>query len=162
MNGSVNDLVRYRLARAEETLAEARLLAERNHWNAAVNRLYYACFYAVLALFAQRGLTSSKHSGIRSLFNIHFVKTGRLSKEMASTYNDLFERHQEGDYDDYVVFSPGRCSNLDRRSRIVCRGNQGTHRFLMNKGEIGWQRGRRMLVLDKEEIIDNRIDRDVN
>jgi len=106
MKGSANDLIRYRLARAEETLAEARLLAERHHWNAVVNRLYYACFYAVLALFAQKGLTSSKHSGVRSLFNIHFVKTGSLSKEIAGTYNDLFERRQEGDYDDYVVFNP--------------------------------------------------------
>ena len=94
MSGSVNDLVRYRLARAEETLAEARLLAEGNHWNAAVNRLYYACFYAILALFGQEGLTSSRHSGIRSLFNIRFMKTGKLSKETASTYNDLFERRQ--------------------------------------------------------------------
>jgi uncharacterized protein (UPF0332 family) len=105
MNGSLNELIRYRLARAEETLEEARLLAQRYHWNAAVNRLYYACFYAVLALLAESGLSSSKHSGVRSLFNVHFVKTGKLPKEMARTYNDLFERRQEGDYDDYVIFS---------------------------------------------------------
>ena len=105
MNDSLNELVRYRLARAEETLEEARLLAQENHWNAAVNRLYYACLYAVLALFAQNGLSSSKHSGIRALFNVHFVKTGKLPKEIARAYNDLFERRQEGDYDDYVVFS---------------------------------------------------------
>lgn len=46
MNDSLNKLIQYRLARAEETLEEARLLAQRYHWNAAVNRLYYACFYA--------------------------------------------------------------------------------------------------------------------
>ena len=104
MNGKAEDLVRYRLSRAGETLDEARLLAEKNHGNAAVNRLYYACFYAVLALLAQKGHHSSRHSGVRALFNTHVVRTGDMPKEMARIYNDLFERRQEGDYDDFVVF----------------------------------------------------------
>jgi len=105
MSDSSQELVQYRLDRADETLEEAHLLARKYHRNAAVNRLYYACFYAVLALLAKNGLSSSKHSGIRALFNVHFVKTGKLPKELARTYNDLFERRQEGDYDDYVVFN---------------------------------------------------------
>jgi uncharacterized protein (UPF0332 family) len=104
MNGDISDLIRYRLLRAGETLEEARLLAEKKHENAAVNRLYYACFYSLLALLIQADHFSSKHSGVRSLFNMHFVKTGKVSKEMARIYNDLFERRQEGDYDDFVVF----------------------------------------------------------
>jgi len=106
MNGAVNDVVRYRLARAEETLEDARLLAEKKHGNAAVNRLYYACFYAVLALLIQNGQQSSKHTGVRSLLNMYFVKTGEVPKDMARIYNDLFERRQEGDYDDFVAFDP--------------------------------------------------------
>ena len=106
MNDAVNDVVRYRLSRAEETLEDARLLAEKKHGNAAVNRLYYACFYAVLALLIQSGLRSSKHTGVRSLLNAHFVKTGAVPKEMARIYSDLFERRQEGDYDDFVTFDP--------------------------------------------------------
>lgn len=69
-----------------------------------MNRLYYACFYAVSALLAQNEFTSSKHTGIRSLFNLNFVKTGKISKDAAEIYNDLFDRRQEGDYADYVVF----------------------------------------------------------
>ena len=104
MNDRGEELIRYRLSRAEETLEEAHLLAENKHGNAAVNRLYYACFYAVLALLIRDGRYSSKHSGVRALFNIHFVKTGEVPKEMARIYNDLFERRQEGDYDDFIVF----------------------------------------------------------
>ena len=92
MTPEETELVRFRVSRAHETLDEARLMVANGHLHASVNRIYYACFYAILALFAQEGLTSSKHSGIRSLFNIHFVKTGKLSKETASTYNDLFEQ----------------------------------------------------------------------
>ena len=98
------DLVLYRITRANETLEDARILANTGRWNACVNRLYYACFYAVSALLVRHGLSSSKHTGVRSLFNQSYVKTGEIPKDLARTYNDLFERRQEGDYIDFVRF----------------------------------------------------------
>ena len=67
-------LIKYRMERAEETYKEALLMRTEDHWNACANRLYYACFYAVSALLAKYGLSSSKHSGIKSLFNQHIIK----------------------------------------------------------------------------------------
>jgi uncharacterized protein (UPF0332 family) len=98
------DLISYRLARANETMEDARILANAGRWNACVNRLYYACFYVVSALLVRHGLSSSKHTGVRSLFNKHYVKTGKIPKDLARIYNDLFERRQEGDYIDFVKF----------------------------------------------------------
>ena len=97
-------LVSYRITRANETLEDARILANAGRWNACVNRLYYACFYAVSALLVRHGLSSSKHSGVRSLFNRQYVKTDKVPKDLARIYNDLFERKQEGDYIDFVRF----------------------------------------------------------
>ena len=104
MTESNDELVSYRLQRARETLADARILADAGRWNPCVNRLYYACFYAVSALLIQKGLSSTKHTGLRSLFNRHFVKTNKVSKDKARIFNDLFERRQEGDYVDFVSF----------------------------------------------------------
>lgn len=104
MNESIDSLIKYRFSRAQETLEEARMLSQGQHWNACVNRLYYACFYAVSALLAKHNLFSSKHSGVRSFFNANFVKTEKIPKEIAQIYNDLFERRQEGDYEDFFVF----------------------------------------------------------
>ena len=104
MTKSNKELVSYRLQRARETLEDARILADARRWNPCVNRLYYACFYAVSALLVQAGLSSSKHTGVRSLFNRHFVRTGKVAKEKARIFNDLFERRQEGDYMDFVSF----------------------------------------------------------
>ena len=98
------DLVLYRMARAQETLEDACILANAGRWNACVNRLYYACFYAVSALLVRHGLSSSKHTGVRSLFNRQYVKKGKIPKDLARIYNDLFERRQEGDYIDFVRF----------------------------------------------------------
>jgi uncharacterized protein (UPF0332 family) len=53
--------------RANEALEDARILANARRWNARVNRLYYACFYAVSALLPLHGFSSSKHAGVRSL-----------------------------------------------------------------------------------------------
>jgi uncharacterized protein (UPF0332 family) len=41
---------------------------------------------------------------VRSLFNRHFVKTGKISKALAQIYNDLFARRQESDYIDFVRY----------------------------------------------------------
>lgn len=49
-------LITYRLERAHESLEEAKILFERDFANTFVNRLYYACFYAVSALLLTKGL----------------------------------------------------------------------------------------------------------
>ncbi len=104
MSGTKADYIRYRLERADETLDEARLMASNQHWIGCVNRCYYACFYAVSALLFQADLSSSKHSGVRSLFNQGYVKTGLVTKDMGKLYNALFQHRQKGDYDDMIVF----------------------------------------------------------
>jgi len=101
----LQELIQYRLDRARETLEEALLMQREEHWNACANRLYYSCFYAVTALLTKNGLSSTKHSGVKALFNQHFVKTEQVSRENGKLYNQLFEDRQEGDYVDFVLFN---------------------------------------------------------
>jgi uncharacterized protein (UPF0332 family) len=99
----MNELSRFRVGRAFECLDEATILADKKHYNACVNRLYYACFYAVNALLASKGLSSAKHAGVRGLFNQHYVKTEIIPRDLAAVFNDLFESRQESDYQDFFV-----------------------------------------------------------
>lgn len=46
------ELSRYRLARAEETLIVAKELYTNKHYKDAINRSYYAAFFAMRAVFA--------------------------------------------------------------------------------------------------------------
>ena len=73
------DLVKYRLSKAKETLADVDVLVQNKLWNMAVNRLYYACFYAVGALLANAEIYSKTHSGTRQMFGLHFVATGKIN-----------------------------------------------------------------------------------
>ena len=52
----------------------------------------------------QDNLSSSKHTGVRGIFNKDYVRNGIISKDQARLYNDLFERRQEADYSDFVYF----------------------------------------------------------
>lgn len=104
MSDDRETIIRYRMERARQGLAEAELLATAGSWNACVNRLYYACFYAVSALLLRDGLASPKHSGVRSLLNEHYIRTGIIARDLGKLYNDLFRDRQDADYVDLVDF----------------------------------------------------------
>lgn len=110
MKPEVAELVRYRLARARESLAEAELLLANDHVRTAVNRLYYACFYAVSALLLTEGHSSPKHSGVRALFDQHWIVPGRLPRDIGRFYRQLFDARQKGDYADLVTFDRAEVS----------------------------------------------------
>lgn len=112
MNKRQKQVVAHRLARAHETLAAASALEDGHFYFSAINRLYYACFYAVTALLATQGLASSKHSGVLSLFNRHFVKTGIIDNELGKIYGNLFDTRHEGDYTDFATFTPKELAEL--------------------------------------------------
>lgn len=125
-------LVGYRLERARQTLEEAKLLLDAGHTNACVNRLYYACFYAVSALLLTQNLSTSKHSHARALLHRDYIKPGHVSKEMGDHYDLLFDSRQKGDYEDLVVFDAERVrlwleptkSFVDHIARFIARDTQ--------------------------------------
>lgn len=55
-------------------------------------------FYAVLALLVYEDFASSKHSGILSYFNRHFVKDGIFDKSLGLALSRAFELRQRMDY----------------------------------------------------------------
>ena len=54
------DYAQYRLQRAKETIQEVKILIENKFWNTAINRMYYACFYAVGSLLVKNGVENVK------------------------------------------------------------------------------------------------------
>jgi len=105
MTGDKDDLVKYRLERAKETLEDAYLLIEKKRWNSAINRLYYSAFYAVIALLLKKDYKTTTHNGVKSIFSEHFIKKNIISKEFGKRYSQLFTWRQKGDYADLFDFT---------------------------------------------------------
>jgi uncharacterized protein (UPF0332 family) len=56
-------------------------LADNQKWNSAINRLYYAAYYAVIALLLQYEHKPTTHNGAKSQFSEHFIKTKIFPEE---------------------------------------------------------------------------------
>ncbi|MCU0427871.1 MAG: HEPN domain-containing protein [Candidatus Kapabacteria bacterium] len=106
------ELIHYRLERSKSTLRAATLLHEQEQNLDAINRAYYSCFYAVLALLLLENHAAKSHSGIRTMFHKHWVLTERIPSQYGKVYNELFDMRHEDDYDDFASITPELTSEM--------------------------------------------------
>jgi uncharacterized protein (UPF0332 family) len=121
IDARLKELISLRMQQAGETLREARILLAEHAGRGAVNRAYYAMFYAVLALLATKGLGSSKHSGAISLFDREFVKSGDLPKELSRSLHLAFERRQQADYGELIQLDEPAATRAIGEAEIFIR-----------------------------------------
>jgi uncharacterized protein (UPF0332 family) len=103
---SKEDILRINIGRSRKTLLEAQKMMEHNFTNAAMNRLYYACFYAATALLFKKDVFIKNHSGVKQMPGLHYVVSGTLPKEMGKFYSDIFASRLGSDYDDFADADP--------------------------------------------------------
>ena len=97
-----NALIKYRMERAYDALQESRLVADGKFYNAAINRLYYACYYAAVALLLTNDIPTQTHNGVKTMLGLHFISKGLLPVSAGKTFSVLFNQRHSGDYDDFV------------------------------------------------------------
>ncbi|MFQ6014236.1 MAG: HEPN domain-containing protein [Anaerolineae bacterium] len=97
-NPGTQQRIRQYLAKAQQVLDSGRLALEHHDYITAVNRAYYAIFYAANALLTTKGLERSKHSGVVAAFRQHFVKPGLIEPEYSDFYGATMDERSEGDY----------------------------------------------------------------
>ena len=100
------------LARAEDCLEEARTLRAAGLRFGATSRAYYAVFHAARALLFSAGLEVVSHRGTVSLLGANFVKTGRLSPELARTVAHMQRDREDADYGTAAVFTDAQTEKL--------------------------------------------------
>jgi uncharacterized protein (UPF0332 family) len=84
---------------AHEALEGADYNYQGRYWGIAVNRIYYAFFYAASALLLTKDIVRSKHSAILAAFREHFIKTGRLDISFSDSFGQAFAARQIADYE---------------------------------------------------------------
>lgn len=125
--GNKKDLVSYRFERAKETLLEVDVLINNKLWNTAINRLYYACYYAATALLLEKEVQTTTHAGVRQMLGLHFIKSGIIERDLGKIFSDLFDKRQSGDYEDFIDYTeedtndllPGAKKFIERVGKIL-------------------------------------------
>jgi uncharacterized protein (UPF0332 family) len=105
-------LINYRLEQAKEALRDAELLLDEGRYRAAANRLYYACFYAVVATLLTRRLQYSKHAAVIAFFDKEFILSSQLPKEYSRTLHRAFNERQQDDYMPFVEMDADEIKSL--------------------------------------------------
>jgi uncharacterized protein (UPF0332 family) len=110
------EVVRYWLDQAREALASVRSESAAGRFNFAVNRAYYACFYAASAVLLSEGRKFVKHSGVRAALHRHLVKTGRIEPDLGRCYDLLYQRRGQADYAELVTFDQPQVAEMTRKA----------------------------------------------
>lgn len=120
----VTQRIRAYLEKAHQALDTGTQNLRYNDPDAAINRAYYAIFYAANALLVTKGLERSKHSGVIAAFRQYFVKPGLIEPEYSDYYGRTMDERQLADYTLAAQDANRASTALDRARRFVTRVEQ--------------------------------------
>lgn len=93
-----NTLVRLYLERSDRTMEELEVAISAQKWGMAANRMYYAVFHAVTALFVSDGLPVGTHRGAKATLGQYYVLPGKISPEHSRLFAKLETLRDKADY----------------------------------------------------------------
>ncbi|MBM4043727.1 MAG: HEPN domain-containing protein [Planctomycetes bacterium] len=99
MSESAKNRAAKELVRARKSLLAAMALLEKGLFEDCVSRAYYAVLHAAKAALATVGVASDTHNGVRRMFGLHLVKTGRIEREFAGILTEEHEDREIAEYD---------------------------------------------------------------
>jgi len=105
-------LIEQLLQKAAQALASAQSEFQANRLDFAVNRAYYACFYAASAVMLQQGKEFVKHAGLRGAIHKDLVKAGKLLPKWVKVFDRAFENRQAADYLVLFTFESAQVEQL--------------------------------------------------
>ena len=94
------DYIGFRVSEAREAFADAVTLIDRGSTLSVVDRLYYACFYAVSALICTEGGRPIEDSRLQTVFSQEWIKTGRFPAQNEKFFRCLFDLQHRSDFGD--------------------------------------------------------------
>lgn len=99
------EAVRLLMEKADDALRAAQRERELSP-PTAVNRAYYAYFYAASAVLIAEGRKFVKHAGTRNAVHEFLVHKGRLPAEIGKQYDKLMTTRHEADYETTILWTP--------------------------------------------------------
>ena len=130
--GSKHEVALY-IEHAHKMLEVADHNLANGFYGSAINRAYYAIFYAANALLVTQGVARSKHSGVIASFRQYFVKPGLIEAEYGEIYGRVMDDQHLSDYDIEATIEPDRANtDMEDARRLVHR----IERYLQEGGRL--------------------------
>jgi uncharacterized protein (UPF0332 family) len=118
------EAIRVYIDAATEALESAQYNLDGGFYGVAVNRAYYAFFYAASAILLNLETTRSKHSGILAAFREHLVKPGLFPVEDSIAYGEAFELRNIVDYEMLGTINPDQAiAVIENANQFIDRCN---------------------------------------
>lgn len=105
MDNKEKDLCEYRIASALETMETAKWCVDNKHYKDAINRCYYAVFYAVKAVLALESVDFKRHKDVVAYFNKNYIATDKFPRAVGKRLANLQRKRENSDYDDFFIAS---------------------------------------------------------
>jgi uncharacterized protein (UPF0332 family) len=87
------------MEKSERAIQSAERAIQADDMDTACNRIYYALFYAVMALGYFHHFATSKHTQLMGWFNKKFIHEEHIfPPEMYQIYKVAYDQRQESDY----------------------------------------------------------------
>lgn len=91
--------------KGEGAWQEATILFEKERFDGAVSRVYYAAYHFACAVLLTKGLEARSHQGLQRLFHLHFIRTGIFPQEVGVLLSHAQKAREEADYYPEVSFN---------------------------------------------------------
>ena len=97
---TIEGFAKYRLEKAKDALKSAQLLYKTNDLTGAINRAYYAIFYAIRAVLSLERIDFKRHKDVLAYFNKKYVSTEIFPKQIGKKISQAQRAREDSDYDD--------------------------------------------------------------
>ena len=97
-------IVERRISNAKKTLHEVSMLVQHKLWNTAINRIYYACFYAAGALLLHNQINSKTDDETMQMFSAYCISTAKVSEETIAFYTKVYELWYRSECEDFLDY----------------------------------------------------------
>ena len=105
MDHRQEELSRYRIQEAKNSLKVAEHCLKEDLYKDSINRSYYAAFYAIKAVLDFGTIDFKRHKDVVAYFNKEYVATNVFPRELGKRLGMLKQLREKSDYDDFYIAS---------------------------------------------------------
>ncbi len=119
MDSRQTELCIYRIRESEDSLMVAEKCLKDCFYKDAINRSYYAAFYAIKAVLSLGMVDFRRHKDVVAYFNKEYVASEIFPREVGRRVAILKQLREKSDYDDFYIASKEKAEEQVETATIL-------------------------------------------